>query len=79
MPSKSFPVVFVALAIFAGTLLGPLPSGGQTGDEINLAQLTNDLTAQQATLIENQTKIDAKLATIGENLRLARIYAGRGK
>ena len=35
--------------------------------------------AQQAIIADNQTKIDAKLATIGENVRQARIYAGRGR
>jgi hypothetical protein len=35
------------------------------------------MTTQQATITDNQAKIDAKLAAIAENLRLARIYAGR--
>jgi hypothetical protein len=79
MNPKSFPVALLAAAVVAGTLLVPMPSGGQTGEEIVTTQLLTDVTAQQATIVDNQTKIDAKLATIGENIRLARIYAGRGK
>jgi hypothetical protein len=78
MNPKSFPAILAA-AVVAGTFLMPMPSGGQTGEEIVTSQLLTEVTAQQATLIDNQTKIDAKLATIGENIRQARIYAGRGK
>ncbi len=75
--SHSAPLV-IALAC-AIALLVPAPSGGQTAEEINLVQLLNDVTAQQATIVDNQAKIDTKVASIGENVRLARIYAGRGK
>ncbi len=77
MNLKSFPVALVAAAVFVGALFAPTHSGGQTGDDILLVQLTNDLTTQQATISDNQAKIDAKLAKIAENVRLARIYAGR--
>ena len=79
MNPKSFPVAMLAVAVIAGTLLVPMPSGGQTGEEIVTTQLLNDVTAQQVTIVDNQAKIDAKLATIAENIRQARIYAGRGK
>jgi hypothetical protein len=71
-------VAILIAAVIAGVLLMPRPSGGQTGDEINLVQLVNDVTTQQATILDNQAKIDVKLAKIAENVRLARIYAGRG-
>jgi hypothetical protein len=79
MNPKSFPVALVAAAIFAGALFAPVHSGGQTGDEIKTVQLLNDVTTQQASIADNQAKIDAKLATIAENIRQARIYAGRGR
>ena len=37
-----------------------------------------ELQTQQAAIAENQAKIDAKLATLAEALRLARIYSSRG-
>ncbi len=79
MNPKSFPVAAVFAAVFAGVLFVAAPSGGQTGEEIVTTQLLTELTTQQATIVDNQSKIDAKLATIGENIRQARIYAGRGK
>jgi hypothetical protein len=36
------------------------------------------VTKQQALLVENQNKIDEMLASIAEDMRVARIYAGRG-
>lgn len=77
MNLKSFPVALVAAVVFVGALFAPTHSTGQTGDEIVLVQLATDLTTQQATIADNQAKIDAKLAKIAENVRLARIYAGR--
>ena len=77
MIPKSFPVALVAAVVFAGAFFAPTHSGGQTGDDILLVQLTGDLTTQQAAIADNQAKIDAKLAKISENVRLARIYAGR--
>jgi hypothetical protein len=79
MNPKKFSVALIAAAVFASTLLSPTRSGGQTGDDLVLAQLATDLAAQQATIADNQAKIDAKLATIAENIRQARIMAGRGK
>jgi len=79
MNPKSFPVALIAAAVFAGALFAPVHSGGQTGDEINLTQLLNDVTTQQATIADNQAKIDAKLASVAENVRQARIFAGRGR
>ena len=38
-----------------------------------------EITKQQATIADNQTKIDEKLAAIGEDIRVGRIYVGRGK
>lgn len=42
------------------------------------ASLTAEIAAQQQLISANQAKIDEKLATLGEELRLAKIYASRG-
>ena len=54
------------------------PAARRPRDDPALTALLNDVTAQQATIAENQAKIDAKLAAIAENVRLARIFVGRG-
>ena len=77
MNPKSFPVVLAAAVVFAGTLFVPTHSGGQTGDDFAMTQLLTDISTQQATIADNHAKIDAKLGKIAENVRLARIYAGR--
>lgn len=80
MNSKSLLAVALAGAALASALLVPSRSNGQAaGDDPMVAALVNEVTVQQATLADNQAKIDAKLAAIAENIRLARIYVGRGK
>ncbi|HZE13988.1 MAG TPA: hypothetical protein VE086_09535, partial [Chthoniobacterales bacterium] len=48
-------------------------------DQQQVAALTKEVQLQQTAIAENQKKIDEKTAAIAEALRLARIYAGRGK
>jgi hypothetical protein len=79
MKPKTFPVALLVAAFVAGAYFLPAPSGGQTGEEIQTTQILSDVIDQQKTITDNQAKIDAKLATIGENVRLARVMAGRGK
>ena len=45
--------------------------------EQQVAALTKEVQAQQTAILENQTKINEKTATIAEALRLAKIYASR--
>ena len=80
MNPKSFSMAALAAAVVAGAVLAPPSSSGQLGgdDPVVLNALVTEVTNQQATLADNQNKIDAKLAGIAENIRLARIYAGRG-
>ena len=56
---------------------GAEPSKDSEREQQQVAALAKEIQAQQAAIAENQTKIDAKLATIAEALRLARIYASR--
>ena len=41
-------------------------------------RLVKEIQAQQITIAENQAKIDAKVAALAEEIRVARIFASRG-
>ncbi len=47
-------------------------------DPQQLAGLLKEVQNQQAVIAANQAKIDAKLVTLAEAIRVARIYASRG-
>jgi hypothetical protein len=80
MNPKSLAVSALAVAAIAFALLAPPRSIGQAAtDDAAVAALITELTAQQAVIVDNQAKIDAKLAIIGENVRQARIYSGRSR
>lgn len=68
------------LAVAAGAwLLLPRQSVGQgDADATAITALVNEVAAQQATIVENHGKIDEKLAAVAEELRIARIFSGRG-
>ena len=59
--------------------LVPQKTSGQAGaqEEAALEQVLADVAAQQGLIAENQTKIDEKVALVAEEVRIARIYAGR--
>ncbi len=80
MNPKSLLVAALVGAAIVSTFVAPTNSQGQAGgdDPVVLNALINEVIAQQAILADNQGKIDTKLAAIGENLRQARIYVGRG-
>jgi hypothetical protein len=67
-----------AIALFASLAL-PRESVGQAAanDEAQIAQALADVAAQQTVISENQTKIDEKVAAVAEEIRVARIFAGR--
>ncbi|MBA2242334.1 MAG: hypothetical protein H0W04_05525 [Chthoniobacterales bacterium] len=46
--------------------------------EQQLAAIVKELQGQQDQIVRNQAKIDAKLVTIAEAVRIARIYSSRG-
>jgi len=46
--------------------------------EQKLLPVIKEIQAQQTALAENQAKIDAKLVTLGEAVRVARIFSSRG-
>jgi hypothetical protein len=47
-------------------------------DQQQVIAIVKDIQAQQVTMADNQKKIDEKLVTVAEALRLAKIYASRG-
>ncbi|MFN2623475.1 MAG: hypothetical protein ABR611_11575 [Chthoniobacterales bacterium] len=55
------------------------PTKDSERDQQQVAALAREVQAQQTAIADNQKKIDEKTAAIAEALRLARIYAGRGR
>ena len=68
-----------ALAL-SGALLLPHHSSGQAPAETDpeTSKICAEIVAQQVIIGENQAKMDETIAAISENVRLARIFAGRG-
>ncbi len=64
-----------ALALFA-TSIGAQSTAPE--DPKRVDALIKEIQAQQQVMADNQAKIDAKLVTLGEAIRVARIYASRG-
>ena len=68
------------LAAAASSFFGPAQA--QTAGVADIkatAEAIQTLQDQQKTITDNQAKIDAKLASIAENVRVARLYAARAK
>jgi hypothetical protein len=69
-------IIFLSAICF---LMLPAVAQTPTAKEADeLATLLKEVQAQQAEIAQNQTKIDDKLATLGETLREARIFSSRG-
>ncbi|MEY2564666.1 MAG: hypothetical protein QOH88_2859 [Verrucomicrobiota bacterium] len=76
---KCLPVLtaFFFLALLNVALGADAPNAADQQNQQVLA-VAKEVQTQQLAIAENQGKIDAKLATIAEYLRVARIWAGRG-
>jgi hypothetical protein len=70
-------ILFFSLALLVAAPGADAPSATQQQEQQVLA-VAKEVQDQQAAIAENQAKIDAKLATIAEYLRVARIYSSRG-
>jgi hypothetical protein len=72
----------VRTAIVAMGLLTISPLSAQTApggaEQQPIIAVINEIRIQQASIAENQAKIDAKLAALAEAIRIARIYSSRG-
>lgn len=77
-PMKFLPAL-IATCLLALAVSAPAaePSKESEREQQQLLALVKEVQNQQATIAENQTKIDAKLAAIAEALRLAKIYSSR--
>ena len=69
---------FFSLALLVTAPAAEAPSTSQQQAQQILA-IVKEVQNQQVAIAENQAKIDAKLATIAEAIRVARIYSSRGK
>ena len=76
---KRLPVLtaFCSLSLLVAAPATEAPTASRQQVEQVLA-VAKEVQVQQAAIAENQAKIDAKLATIAENIRVARIYSSRG-
>lgn len=80
MRNLKYLAVCAIIAAGASSLL--VPARAQTSSPADIkatADAIATIVAQQKILADNQGKIDAKLATIAENVRVARLYAARVK
>jgi hypothetical protein len=68
---------FFSLALLVAAPAADAPGAGQQQLQQVLA-VAKEVQGQQAAIAENIAKMDAKLATIAESLRTARIYSSRG-
>jgi hypothetical protein len=67
----------ISLALLMSAPAAEAPSASQQQEQQVLA-VAKEVQKQEAAIAQNQAKIDAKLATIAESLRVARIYSSRG-
>lgn len=67
--------LFGALALFVTSVGAQSPA---PDDQTQIVGLLKAVQVQQTQIADNQEKIDAKLVTLAEAIRLAKIYASRG-
>ena len=67
---------FCALITFASFAPAQAPKHNPAQEQ--LTALIKEVRAQQAAIAANQVKINEKLATLTESIRIARIYSSRG-
>lgn len=48
-------------------------------DQARILALIKEVQAQQAQIVDNEAKIETKVADVAEKVRVARIYAARGR
>jgi hypothetical protein len=70
--------IFCSAVLLGSSFIAPAaeaPSLAQQAEQV--LAVVREVQVQHLAIAENQAKMDAKLATIAENIRLARIYANR--
>lgn len=72
--------IFVALFLIPVALLSTgAQAPSSNGEREEVLALAKQVQEQQAQIVANQTKIDAKLAELAELIRVARLYSSRGR
>jgi hypothetical protein len=69
-------IALLSLTLLLAAPAAEAPDASKQQEQVLVA--VKEVRGQQAAIAENQAKIDAKLATIAESLRVARIYSSRG-
>jgi hypothetical protein len=71
-------LVFAFCALITLASSAPAQAPQHNPAQAELAALITEVRAQQAAIAANQIKINEKLATLAESIRVARIYSSRG-
>ena len=71
-------LLFAFCAIFTLASSAPAQAPQQSPGQAELAALIREVRAQQAAMAANEVKINEKLATLTETIRMARIFSSRG-
>lgn len=68
----------VAMGLLSVPLLPAVEPALTAAEQQQVLAVIKEIQTQQATIAENQVKIDEKLAAVAEAIRVARIYSSRG-
>jgi ABC-type transporter MlaC component len=71
-------IILIGMLVVLASSIGAQAPAPVTSDQQHLDALLQQVQAQQRQIAENQANIDAKLASLAEAIRVARIYASRG-
>ncbi len=71
-------IILIGTVVVLASSIGAQSPAPTTSDRRQLDALLQQVQAQQQQIAENQANIDAKLASLAEAIRVARIYASRG-
>jgi hypothetical protein len=71
-------LVFAVCALITLASSAPAQAPQHNPAQAEVAGLITEVRAQQAAIAANQVKINEKLATLAESIRVARIYSSRG-
>jgi hypothetical protein len=71
-------LLFAFCALITLISSAPAQAPQHNSPQGELAALIKDVRAQQAAIAANQVKLNEKLATLAESIRVARIYSSRG-
>jgi hypothetical protein len=71
-------LLFAFCALIMLVVAAPAQSPQRDPAHEELTALIKEVRAQQAAVAANQAKINEKLATLAETIRVARIYSSRG-